>query len=85
MRSDATIKRVSEVLFHDWDPIGVNDEVAVRDEYDAYAVEIARMLASGVSASDLAQHLVRVETEGLGLRPQPERARAVAQKLKSIR
>lgn len=85
MRSDSTIKRISEILLQDWDPIGINDEVAVRDEYDAYAAEIARMLASGVSASGLAQYLVRVETEGLGLRAQPERAHAVAQMLMSVR
>ena len=83
MNSNATIKHLSEILLHDWDPIGINDEVVVRDEYDPYAAEISRMLASGASASELAQYLVRIETEGLGLRARPERARAVAQTLKS--
>ncbi len=48
MNSHATIKRVSEILLQDRDPTWVGDEVAARDEYDAYAVEIARMRARDV-------------------------------------
>ncbi len=37
---------IRQVLLHDWDPIGVADEPAAQDEYDAYVGGVYRLLAS---------------------------------------
>jgi hypothetical protein len=84
MNTDPQLRRISDVLLHDWDPIGISDTVVVRDEYDRYASEIARMLARNATAAELATYLLTVEGESLGLQPQSERAQAVAEKLKSM-
>lgn len=45
---------VQDVLFRDWDPIGVSDYEACRDEYDSYAPELVRLLLDGADEYKLA-------------------------------
>jgi hypothetical protein len=74
-------ERVSSILLKDWDPIGVHDVPAARDEYDQYVGSIADMLAAGTSASDLSRHLIEIEIGTMGLRGDRDRARRVAESL----
>ncbi len=55
-------ERIRDVLFNEWDPIGVND-YAPRDEYDAYIGGIYRLLTNDVDAETLATHLRNLEIE----------------------
>jgi hypothetical protein len=41
---DRLLLAVQEVLFREWDPIGINDDDLCRNEYDAYASTICRWL-----------------------------------------
>lgn len=59
---------IREVLYRNWDPIGVSGE-APNDEYDAYIGGIYRLLTSTRSVSDIAEHLQRLETEKIGVVP----------------
>src|SRR2546430_14820985 len=58
--------QIREVLLREWDPIGVRDEPRAQDEYDAYVGGVYRLIASGATARELAEHLARVEAEQLG-------------------
>lgn len=79
-RSDV-IAAVCAILLSDWDPIGIRDVLKAQDEYDSYTPAIARLVAEGASAETIARRLIRIETEEMGLQPDPERASRVALKL----
>ena len=57
---------ISDILQRHWDPIGINDDPSAQGEYDAYVGGVYRLIASGASPRELAEHLVRVEAEYLG-------------------
>ena len=64
---DLLPRRVSEILYYIWDPIGIAPAPQARDEYDSYVSQIAGMLRQGKSKEDIARHLYRIEGETMGL------------------
>jgi hypothetical protein len=58
---------VREILFTEWDPIGVNEYPQCRDEYDGYAPTICQWLLEGVDEYRLAAHLSRLQRESMGM------------------
>jgi lactam utilization protein B len=81
--ADALSDVVKVVLMKNWDPIGVNDEPAAQDEYDGYVQQILRLLKTDASVSKVAEHLLRIETDEMGLRGDRGRALRVAETLRS--
>jgi hypothetical protein len=57
--------RIRTVLNHDWDPIGIAK--GFPDEYDAYIVGIFSLLRNHASTDAIAEHLMRIEVERMGL------------------
>ena len=73
---------IAEVLLRNWDPIGVRDHPQAQDEYDPYVGGVYRLIASGATARELAEHLARVEAEQLGFQDtDPKMLIPVAEKL----
>lgn len=72
---------VSEVLHYIWDPIGVAGSVGARDEYDGYADQVLSFLWHGAEASSIAQYLVQVADERMGLADTETQANLAADKL----
>lgn len=64
---DELERRVDEVLFYAWDPIGMKDEPCARAEYRSYVDSILRLLQKNSSAEEIATHLSRIQTESMGL------------------
>ena len=60
-------EQIRSILLNDWDPIGVADVPEAQDEYDSYIVGVYRLLISGVSERDVAEHLLRIESDWMGL------------------
>jgi hypothetical protein len=59
--------KVVEVL-RNWDPIGgVDDPRCPRDEYDACAAPVVRLLDAGATAEQVANWMDRVAAEHMGL------------------
>jgi hypothetical protein len=56
--------KIRSVLVSDWDPIHVGAHRP--SEYDAYIGGIYRLLASGASAEQVAEHLRKLEAEDMG-------------------
>lgn len=67
-------------LLRKWDPIGVISETN-QDEYDMYSYSIVRMLDSGITAIELAEHLNKIQLERMGLEPKGARDLSIAEEL----
>jgi hypothetical protein len=86
-RRDRLYHAVREVLFREWDPIGVNDNPLLADEYDSYAPTICRLLEAGADERRLAAHLQQLRTNAMGLSDgaeQQEHDRRVARHLRGL-
>ncbi len=59
-------RHIAEVLRRNWDPLSVADHPETSAEYDSYVGAVYRLLEANASAKQIAEHLVRVETEMLG-------------------
>ena len=58
---------IREVLFREWDPISVNSNENLRDEYDSYVGRIYRVIASDPNRHAVARELLTIERECMGL------------------
>ena len=74
-------RRVDEVLYYVWDPIGVSDEPRARDEYDTYAGKAFALLVGGESDGAISEYLQAVAKDQMGLPPNKPRCDEVAQLL----
>ncbi len=73
-------KSVDDILWNDWDPIGVND-VAPRDEYQSYVPEIFSLLIQNRTDEEIADRLYKIETETIGVIGSREHCLMIAKKL----
>lgn len=67
-------KRVDEVLFYVWDPIGVNGEPYARAEYRSYVTSVLGHLENNKSAQEIADYLCKIESESMELEPNTNNA-----------
>ncbi len=74
-------RRVDEVLYYVWDPVGVATCPAARDEYQRYLPTVFTMLREGIDASPIAAYLDDVATDRMGLDANPEHSKRVAELL----
>lgn len=75
-------KRVDEVLFYIWDPIGVSPEPFARAEYRSYVVSVLGMVEDNKSTTEIADYFCNIESESMGLSTNKERAYVAAELLK---
>ncbi len=82
--TDRLLRRaVTNILREQWDPLGVADVAQARNEYDGYALPLTRMLRSGASVDEIAEHLLKIET-AMGLVGDRIRAEAAAIALRRL-
>ena len=62
-------KAIDEILWKDWDPIGVNNSQEARDEYHSYIGGAFRLLEDRADENQIAMHLHQIETEHMGICP----------------
>lgn len=75
---------IEKILLSEWDPIGIMNEVNAKDEYHAYATDIANMITHGATTKDISDALLKIERDMMGLNGDTERADRVAQNLLSV-
>ena len=73
--------QVDEILWNDWDPIGVNDSEEARDEYYSYISSIMKLLKSNCDSYKLSNHLHQLRTNSIGLCESLEEDQKVAKQL----
>ena len=57
---------IRQILYHEWDPIGVAGS-APEDEYDSYIAPVHRILAGSRSEQELVEFLFRTARDTMGL------------------
>jgi hypothetical protein len=80
----ALYKTLDEILWTEWDPIGVNEIEEARDEYYDYLPEIFKLKLNNADRETIAEYLFKVETEHMGLFASIENCRKVADKIISV-
>jgi hypothetical protein len=60
-------RRVSEVLYYLWDPIGVSTAPEARSEYEDYVPQVVGKLEQSEDAQELAKLLSKIRTNTMGL------------------
>jgi hypothetical protein len=74
-------RRIDEVLFYLWDPIGVAGAPEARDEYEGYVPHVFSLLTNQAGSVIIADFLAKTEAEDMGLSKSEgaqERARKIA-------
>ncbi|MES9924910.1 MAG: hypothetical protein ABW152_12500 [Candidatus Thiodiazotropha endolucinida] len=78
-------KIIDEILWKDWDPIGVNDAPEARDEYQSYLPDIFRLAVEGKDARHIASSLIATVEGNIGLSANKERCYRVAEKIVNVK
>lgn len=73
-------KKIDDILWFDWDPIGIND-IAPRDEYQGYVPEIFGLVKVKADKQEIANRLYKLETENMGISGTIENCLIVADKI----
>lgn len=79
-------KSIDEILWNDWDPIGVNDfGDNARDEYYKYLPEVYQLKINGATKIEIANYLDLVMTERMGMSTNMEHNLYTAEKIVSLK
>jgi len=73
--------KIDEILWEDWDPIGVNDIKEARDEYYGYLPHIFRLALEGADRERIANSLIATIETNIGLTANKEHNLKVAEKI----
>lgn len=60
-------EQIDDILWYDWDPIGVNYNEAIRDEYIGYTPHIFRLKKQNADVYKISQYLFSVVTIDMGM------------------
>ncbi len=62
-------RRVDEILYYIWDPIGVAAEPSTRDEYERYVAGLISLLEKNADSKQVAAYLDDIAKNRMGLHP----------------
>ena len=74
-------RRVDEVLYYVWAPIGVGDEPCARGEYGSYVPKIRRLVEQNDKVGPISSHLANIARNWMGLSPNKKRRDCTAELL----
>jgi len=78
-------KRVDEILFYQWDPIGISDTTCPRDEYHSYLPQVFKRLLENEKPFKIAEYLTHVTADNMGMSPNREHDLSIAKHLLDIK
>jgi hypothetical protein len=64
-------RRIDEILFYIWDPIGISRSNWARDEYQSYLPKVFGMIMEKRPTTDIVDYLVHIEADHMGLERRP--------------
>jgi len=73
-------RAIDEILWRDWDPIGVSEIADARDEYQGYLPEVFRLALAGDRAK-IADYLFWAATDRMGLSTERHRHLTIADRI----
>ena len=62
-------RRVDEVLYYVWDPIGVSDQPYARAEYESYVPNVLQLVEENDSIEPISEHLASIVRANMGFSP----------------
>jgi hypothetical protein len=62
-RTRGVMEGIRQILFQDWDPLGVKDNQKLSDEYDSCIAPVYRLLVERASAKAIVNCLFRLERD----------------------
>ena len=62
-------RRVDEILYYVWDPIGVSDAGATRGEYESHVMGVLRLVEKNESPEAIALYLTEIANKQMGFAP----------------
>ena len=71
---------IDEILWFDWDPIGVNKD-GKRDEYYGYVPQVFQLKISSADKMIIAKHLDNVAMRNMGMESNMEFSEQIAEKI----
>lgn len=77
-------QRIRDVLLNVWDPIGIRDQPAAQDEYDNYITGICGLVSGVATDNEIAEQLLFIVTERMGLQANLEDMRPTVRALRKI-
>jgi len=78
-------KRIDEILFYKWDPIGISDGDWARNEYQSYLPRVFADALQNNSPEPIAKYLGVVSTESMGLSAAPEHDMKIAKMIIEVK
>ncbi len=84
MKKNTLQTKIAQILWQDWDPIGVNSCETCRDEYSGYISSITALLQSGADILKIAKLLHQHANVNMGLSTKLEQHLEVACKLHTL-
>lgn len=76
---------IDQILFEDWDPIGINELEGPRDEYYAYLPVVFNLALENATESQIAEFLCKCINENIGLSSSVEANMRVANKIVQLK
>ncbi len=73
-------QRIDEILYYEWDPIGVSDEPCARAEYSSYTMTILKYVLEE-DLHQIANQLSKIGTDSMGLTTNKEHNLKISQRL----
>ena len=74
-------KQIDEIFWNDWDPIGINNNEVIRDEYRGYVPSVLRLKQNGADPKKIADRLYQLETNLMGMNGDMDHCLFIAQKI----
>ena len=78
-------KRIDEILFYKWDPIGISDSDWARDEYQSYLPKVFSLAIGFETPEKIAEYLTTISSGYMGLGAQPEHDLKIANLVLSVK
>ncbi len=78
-------KRIDEVLFYKWDPIGISDSDWSRDEYQSYLPQVFKLALENKTPQPIANYLSVITTDNMGLSEAKSHDMAIAKLILEIK
>jgi len=66
-------RRVDEVLYYIWDPIGVSEAPYARAEYESYIPKVLQMVEENDNIRTISAHLADIISTQMGFSPDTKR------------
>ena len=77
-------QKIGEILWFEWDPIGVNYLDTARDEYESYVPTIFGLKVKGADSETIAVTLFEMESKTMCLKGNMERCRSIGDKIMAL-